>query len=354
MSVPLPQSPGAAERPRDSFDALLELLDTDGPNGGLSRLSATTAPLRDDDGRFDMARIRAALDQDSDIGPSFDLGVEPPAFESTAQFGTPRIRAREQSHANEPSSLFHTEASGFTPESAQSVSPLALPAGLAGASSIVRDEPVPFDSLLDTPVPVDFQLLAKQTVMPHPPPLPGPAPRENPELKKLSDELTKAKEEVRDLKSRLKITKSLLVRNNEAQHVNIPPGPVSSGPTRYHTLDPMPASQRDEVDALDGDAARAALRNLLASLSLPLSTVSTLASSPPARSAPSVSIHANPVSVEEVQGALQLVRDVDELVWRRQRFPGAVAPLDVFHENNIIDLRDRLELWERAVRAPPL
>lgn len=65
-------------------------------------------------------------------------------------------------------------------------------------------------------------------------------------------------------------------------------------------------------------------------------------------------MQACPASIEEVRDALQLVRDVDELVWRRQRFPGAVAPLDVFHENNIIDLRDRVELWERAVRAPPL
>lgn len=165
--------------------------------------------------------------------------------------------------------LIPAEAFGFTPESAQSVSPLALPAGLAAASSLVRDEPVPFDSLLDTPVPIDFQEHAGQSVIPHseavsrPPPLPGPVPRENPELKKLNDELNKAKEEVRDLKSRLKITKSLLVRNNDAQHTNIPSAPaVASAPSPFHPfpLDAASVPRRDEIDALDGETARAALR----------------------------------------------------------------------------------------------
>ncbi|KZV88936.1 hypothetical protein EXIGLDRAFT_772234 [Exidia glandulosa HHB12029] len=332
-TVPLPRTP-EPELP-DSFDALIDLL---AGGGGLDRLATAPTGLRDDDGNLDVGKIRAALEPEPEPSPSLQWSFGAPGFEfeSTVQ-GTPRLRP-EQSHADAPSSLLPFDPDLTPARSADSVSPLALPSGL------VREEPVPFDSLLDTPIPTSF-------------PFYPPVQRPNPELKRMNDDLAKAKEEVRDLKSRMKIMKSLLVRNNDAQHQVQPANLLP--PAQAQRPDPEPPSwpqhphQRDEIDALDGESARMALRNVFAAASLPVSAASALSSASYPRAAAADGTGAGPASVEELRGALQFVRDVDELVWRRRRFPGAVAPLDVFHETNIIDLRDRVELWERAVRAPP-
>ncbi|EJD50868.1 hypothetical protein AURDEDRAFT_182213 [Auricularia subglabra TFB-10046 SS5] len=352
-STPLPRSPTPPVQQPDSFDALIDLLAGDGPNEGLGRLSATRTGLRDADGNLDIGRIRSIVHEGTDL-PGIS---EPPAFGSPPSPQSPHLHA-QLSHADAPSSLIPSNlgmGDTMTPRSIQSVSPLALSDGLPQPSAVahVREDPVPFDSLLDTPIPADFRFPNRNR---NPP---AAELRSNPDLHRLTEELALAKEEVRDLKGRLKIAKSLLVRNNDAQYTHA----SSSAPPAQSTMLAEPfgtGSQwtrpRDDIDELDGDSAKLALRNLLYSLSLPVSCVSALSSSDTHRQ-PAASVSSGPASVDQLQNVIQFVRDVDELVWKRQtlaRYNGAVVPLNVFHVDNIQDLRDRVELWERAVRAPPL
>ncbi|KAG8949935.1 hypothetical protein FRC03_000212 [Tulasnella sp. 419] len=114
----------------------------------------------------------------------------------------------------------------------------------------------------------------------------------------------------------------------------------------------------DVMELMDEYELRENFRALLTALSLPFNvpelhqTVSLMSSLPQLPS----KTRASPKSVSDIIRALEFVRFVDELVWKRSNPQYAHrAPSDnlgIFSEANIRGLEDRVELWERAVRSP--
>ena len=95
-------------------------------------------------------------------------------------------------------------------------------------------------------------------------------------------------------------------------------------------------------------------QNILSSLSLPLESLNQTRNLPTNASPTLVN---RPSSISDIRRALHLLERVDQLVWRRSRYPqvpeGVVRPPFIFSEENIQALLGRVELWERAIRAPP-
>ena len=94
---------------------------------------------------------------------------------------------------------------------------------------------------------------------------------------------------------------------------------------------------------------------VLAALSLPSSALEQVDAAVP----PYLPEGQRPADLSDLQRSTAFVRAVDELVWRRSSFTPAAGALlvpdtHVLGSQNVSDLWDRVELWARAVRAPPL
>ncbi|KAF8515297.1 hypothetical protein JB92DRAFT_2915312 [Gautieria morchelliformis] len=386
-AVPLPASPNAT---RSEFDALIELLATDEDaeesGGSLKKSEAAPHDLRDEGGRLDFFKIRALFSPDVD-------GVEHAQADETPVPHNP-VSTRGSSQSPGKKLDLHAFESGLPPVAAEST-PLSasrrLPRDDLDLIDLSSDAP-PWASGLDN---VD----APSLVVPTPygglqPNLPvGSVPglhsnrqqsQESPTS--LTNSLALAKREAATLRMRVRELEDLINKYRDQGsarqegNYEVEDGETfapSQAPTESHHqdihmevslqhVDPQThittgVSQARDFNALSSAETRAVLevgcssftfsaalmerlvQSLLDKLALPPSCIPSLLSGDrKGRTMPTSSL-------EEIYRAVDMVTFVDELVWRRSRI-GSVYN-NPYSEENVVALRERLELWERTVRT---
>ncbi|KAI0320959.1 hypothetical protein OF83DRAFT_457327 [Amylostereum chailletii] len=336
-------SPRPSTGSTEQFDALIDLLATDGTEGAGNNAGGLGLELRDTEGRLDFTKIR-----------SFFVQRNPDEGDSTAVHTVP----------------------GPSPNDAQRASDMAvetLASPLSGLSRTPRSTPsvsdaIPPSSSLNYS---DFNALEteKERTQQRARHTPSPAPSGAQVVRNLERNLQLANEELRALRGRYMELQSMV-----SELLDHPDGAVRS--RAYNK--PPPCDVRREATRQDGrlipDAtnttvvplargdlpssieplpetqAKLNLADLSVYLGLPIDPHVAQSSRGASHPKPGPNdVH----GVEDIRAAVQFLRQVDELVWRRTRYPDAPwgDHLPVFSVSNIMSLLERLELWESVARG---
>ncbi|KDQ62092.1 hypothetical protein JAAARDRAFT_54113 [Jaapia argillacea MUCL 33604] len=310
----------------DEFDALIDLLATD---DAVAEGDASDAGvvLRDDKGKLDLGMIRSFFQsKHHDHKPSLAVPQPPPA-------------------KREVSSNAETKTS-------ETPSCEVPPSQKIGTHSPTLQLPVPRERSRGL-----SQAVGVESEVREPLPLPGIVPLSFDEI---NQAIGCANGEVADLTRRCDQLRALISEKFLPDTPNRPA--LSQGPTTGDAMATTPSHQPSadvggtsfstprlppEISALTGDEARHALTVFTRSLSLPPSSITLL----PMR--PCKEASQGPSDVSDVQRALDFVTRVDEIIWKRAKYPfvqGANTG-EIFSEENLEALIDRITLWDKVVRS---
>ncbi|KIJ54522.1 hypothetical protein M422DRAFT_240589 [Sphaerobolus stellatus SS14] len=360
-SVSLPTSPPDSQ---SNFEALIELLATDSDEL-FQQTNSNEQPeppdLRDEDGRLDFGKIKTmfsskALNSTDNGEPSprpdsnFNLVVDTSLISEGPLSGSMQIASPTASGLGG----FH----GFhsTPLNVQAEStPLEQPL-LGNNNDLIdltsddqyhvysRDQPISF---------------ATDAIAPN-------TPQTQSSLSSVRTALNSAHKDIEVLRQRCQELESLIQESRgdtsskpvtSASHPNLLPPRQQSQDTHEGTEDNPAhddaassglALHKDhdvDIDSLSLSQARYALKELLDELAIPTSAVKSLLQDKRAKTRETIPV----LSLDGIHRAKELAVFTDELVWRRSRMGAEFE--NPFCEENIQSLKDRLELWERAVRT---
>jgi hypothetical protein len=329
----------------EAFDALIDLLASDGIDENTSELPGRPATLRDPSGKLDFDKIRTMFAAQND-GHRVYTAPEPLGGEKNrVQFQT--VPHEDGDSDDEPST------SPTVPSHPHSMSPKPVERPSHRRSSTfgnqhwvaIHENAAKVEDVAPTLQPLSFD--------------------------ELNTALAGAHEEVRSLRRQYDELQALVSKRSgteirdQVKPLNTNGVATDKGNGRGETRDagsrarqgavvPSSSDVPTEIAHLSENEAKRAFSALVRSLNLSPSAMASL-STPTASTSPQQNLSPpNPTRQQDVASiarALKFLGTVDELVWRRTSAPsGPRTLLPVSSEENIVALVARLELWERAVR----
>ncbi|KAF8260918.1 hypothetical protein EI94DRAFT_863673 [Lactarius quietus] len=298
----------------DQFDALIELLATDDAaddsNFHIAPEGSTSTGLRDGSGKLDYIKIRSLFQQRQTSKNTEHVSPSDPTInEFDPEIKMPEIVVEEP-----------TAVAAFSPP-VEPKSPQWV-----GESS-------------------EIEMAPEEGIFPHGRYDLAPQASEDSVMLNLEDALSKAYEEIAELRRRVL---ELETQTAELLKSNSPKGKLfTSQTTIAHYRNPHLSQQDPGLSDVPGCVSKPIISTLtsvsshffggfIRSLGIESIVKQAFGSVPP---------------ISDTERAIQFLIRADELVWRRSRYPnGPSAP--VFSQDNIDAVSQRLTLWESIVRAP--